>query len=86
MPVSLSPEQRRLRAQTAAFTRWSQEDPRPAMATVRKGWRRRFEEQVDPDRQLSEAERTRRAEAAMKAHMAGLALKSSRARAKRRAS
>jgi len=41
---------------------------------------RRFEGQVDPQRELSDDERLRRAEQAKKAHFAQLALKSSRAR------
>jgi hypothetical protein len=83
--ISLSPEQRVLRARAAAYTRWSQEDPGPAMAGVREGFYRRFELQVDPEGELAEAERRRRAKAALKAHMALLALKSARARAKRAA-
>jgi hypothetical protein len=83
VPLSLSPEQRSLRASTAAFKRWSKEDPKPALAKVREGWWRRFEDEVDPDRKLPEQERHRRAEAAMKGHMARMALASSRARSKR---
>jgi hypothetical protein len=41
---------------------------------------RRFEDEVDPDRKLSEGERIRRAEQARKAHFVQLAFKSSRAR------
>jgi hypothetical protein len=41
---------------------------------------RRFEDQVDPERKLSESERLRRAEQARKAHFVELALRSSRAR------
>jgi hypothetical protein len=47
---------------------------------------RRFEDQVDPERELSEDERLRRAEQARKAHFAHLALKSSRARQRARGS
>ena len=45
--------------------------------------RARFERQVDPDGVLSPEERAKRAHHAMKAHMAGLALRSSRARARK---
>lgn len=83
--MPLSPEQRSLRARTAAHTRWSREDPKPAMAKVRRGWFARFEDQVDPDRALPEDERHRRAQSALQAHMARLALASSRARAKKAA-
>jgi len=44
-----------------------------------------FRDQVDPDRTLPEDERERRAYAALRAHMAKLALASSKARAKRKA-
>lgn len=82
--MSLSPEQRSLRASIAANSRWAQEDPVPAMATVRQGWQRRLEDEVDPGRQLSETERARRVQAALRAHMLRLALASSRARAARK--
>jgi hypothetical protein len=82
MALSLSPEQRRLRAQTAAYERWSKEDPREGTKPARAAYMRRFVYQVDPDRVLPEAERERRAQAALKAHMARMALASSRARAK----
>lgn len=83
VPVSLSPEQRALRASIAANTRWSQEDPKPALAKVREGYRGKWLDQVDPDRVLPEAERNRRADAAMRAHMQRMALKSAKARAQR---
>lgn len=44
----------------------------------------RFDDQVDPDRVLSPAERARRAEAARKLYFARLALKSSLSRAKKK--
>ena len=56
------------------------------MAEVRKGFMRRFEDQVDPGRVLPEHERNRRATAALNAHMSRMALASSKARAKRAAS
>jgi hypothetical protein len=83
--LSLSPEQRRLRAQAAAYERWSKEDPREGTKPARAAYIRRFVDQVDPDRILPEPERERRAQAALKAHMARMALASSRARAKRAA-
>jgi hypothetical protein len=46
----------------------------------------RFEREVDPDASLPESERRRRAEAARKAHMARLALKSAVSRASRKGS
>jgi hypothetical protein len=82
MALSLSPEQRRLRAQTAAYMRWSKEDPREGTKPARAAYMRRFVDQVDPDRTLPELERERRAQAALKGHMARMALASSRARRK----
>jgi hypothetical protein len=81
VPSSLSPEQRRLRAQIAANTRWSREDPRAGTARARAAWYRKFLDQVDPDRSLAPAERDRRVQAAVRAEMQRLALRSSKARA-----
>ena len=50
---------------------------------ARAAFLNKFEDQVDPDRVLPEAERLRRAESARKAHFARLALASARARAKK---
>lgn len=82
----LTPEQRSLQGAIAALTRWAHEDPRPALERTRAGFFARFEREVDPDGVLPPAERDRRATAAMRAHMAQLALASSKARATRRAS
>jgi hypothetical protein len=79
--MSLSPEQRRLRAQIAANSRWSREDPRVGTARARAAWYRRFLDEVDPDRILPPTERERRAQAALRAEMQRLALRSSKARA-----
>ena len=78
MPSGLTPEQRRIRAQIAANTRWSREDPRVGTARARAAWYRRFLDEVDPDRILSPAERERRAQAALRAEMQRLALRSSK--------
>lgn len=85
MPISLSPEQRSMRARIAAHTRWSKNDPVEGTAKARASFLQRFDDAVDPDRVLPEAERVRRAESARKAYMAKLALASSKARAKKRA-
>jgi hypothetical protein len=82
VPSGLTPKERSLRASIAANTRWSREDPRPALAEVRAGFARRFEDKVDPDRSLPADERARRARAAMRAHMQSLSLKSAKARRK----
>jgi hypothetical protein len=59
--MPLSPEQRSLRAKIAANTRWSYEDRVRATQPAREGFLRRFLDQVDPTRELPEAERERRA-------------------------
>jgi hypothetical protein len=85
--MHLTPEQRVLRARIAAHTRWANEDAAGRLANAqraREGFGRRFLDQVDPNRVLPEAERQRRAESAMRAYMAQLALKSSKARGARK--
>jgi hypothetical protein len=74
-----------LRASAAAYTRWSRQDPKPALARVRVGYDLKWINQVDPDRVLPEAERNRRARAAMRAHMQLMALRSAKVRAAKRA-
>ncbi len=83
--MALTTAQRRLRAQIAANTRWSREDPAPTGPRGQAGLLARFEREVDPDNELSPAERSRRAEAARKAHMQRLALRSAKARQSRKA-
>lgn len=77
---SLSPEQRSMRARMAAHAMHSQHDTRQTSANGRASFLRRFLDEVDPDRQLPEAERLRRAEQARKRYFAQLAFRSSRAR------
>lgn len=83
--MSLTPEQRSMRARIAANARWSREDPGPNTARARAGLLASFEREVDPDGILAPAERARRAECARKAHMIRMAFASSRARSARRA-
>jgi hypothetical protein len=79
----MTPEQRTLRARTAAHAQHAQ--GRTNTQPARDAWHKRFLDQVDPDRVLPEAERLKRAEHAKKAHMSRMALASSRARARNRA-
>lgn len=84
LALSLTPSQRTLRASKAAHTRWSREDPAQNAERGQAGLRARFGREVrDAEPGLSEAEYARRAESAFKAHMAGLALASSKARARK---
>jgi hypothetical protein len=81
----MTPAQRKLRAQIAANTRWSRESPAANAARGQAGLLARFEREVDPTGELLAPERARRADAAYRAHMQRLALRSSRARAAHRA-
>jgi hypothetical protein len=81
----LNPEQRRLRAQIAANTRWARQRDRDATALLgQAGLLRRFEAEVDPAGELDPVERARRAEQLRHAHMQRMALASVRARAARK--
>lgn len=82
--TSLSPEQRRLRAQAAAYASHINHDPSERARAGQQGLQTRFAREVDPDSTLEPAERARRAELARKAYMARLSLASSRARAQRK--
>ena len=78
MPTSKTPS---LLHRAAAYDRWKQcPDRTAATAPAREAFYRRFEDEVDPDRKLSEAERTRRAEFARRAFYARIAAKSVAAR------
>ena len=82
----LTPSQRRLRAQVAANTRWANEDGHANAVRGQKGLYAKFEHEAAekyPD--LTPVARAKRAEAAYRAHMARLALASSKARAARKA-
>lgn len=80
----LTPEQRSQRAKAAALSRWANEDPTRQSLVLQRGIRAKFEREVDPNNELTPQERARRADAARKAHMARIALKSSRVRAARK--
>jgi hypothetical protein len=84
--VSLSPEQRRIRASLAAHEMHARHDPREITAGARAGFLGKFIREVDAVTPgLPEAERLRRAEHLMRAHMKRLALASSKARARKAA-
>lgn len=82
--LSLSEQsERSIRARIAALTRWAN-TPNRSTATLaaRDGFLAKFERQVDPDGRLHPVERERRASLARRAHMARLALRSAKARAR----
>lgn len=72
----MTPAERTLRARLAAHTLHAQGKTNTAPA--RAAFLAKFENQVDPDRVLPEAERQKRADHALKAHMAGLRLRRSK--------
>ena len=82
--MSLSPTERSLRARQAAHTLHSKVDSSKHTEAARAAFLQRFEKQVDPDKELPEAERFRRALQAKKAYFTNLAYKSARARSKAR--
>ncbi len=82
MSSPLTPEQRSLRARQAAHTLHSKVDPAAHTAPAREAFLSRFDREVDPDGVLAPEERRRRAKHALQAHMARLALASSRARSR----
>lgn len=82
----MTPEQRSLHARAMAYAQWAKEPDRAARSRLGyDGLLRRFEREVDPDGQLDPAERTRRAMLRHRSHMNMLALRSSIARAARKA-
>lgn len=77
----LTPAERTLRARIAAYESWAMTPDRSARtAPAREAALRRFEDQVDPDRTLPDAERARRAESARRAYFTRLAFASAKAR------
>ena len=85
MGDELTPAQRTLRARLAAHTSWANTSDRTARtAAARKAANDRFARQVDPDGTLPPEERAKRAEHARKAYFTALALRSARARRRRR--
>ena len=85
MPVSISPEERSLRGRIGAYALHSKYDSKEITRAARHAFLNKWEVQVDPEGVLPEPERLKRAENALKAHMARLALKSAQARRARKA-
>lgn len=86
MLLSLSPEQRSIRASLAAHEMHARHDSREITANARAGFLAKFLSEVDGTTPgLPEAERLRRAEHLMRAHMKRLALASSKIRARKEA-
>ena len=71
--------------QIAANSRWSQEDPTAQGILMRAGLEEKFLHEVDPNNELPEPERVRRAGKARQAYYQRLALASAKARRARKA-
>ena len=74
------PETRRLIAKMGAYAQKAKYSAVTITEAARRAFMRTFEDQVDPDRLLSEEERGRRAAAARKARFIGMGLKSAKVR------
>jgi hypothetical protein len=80
MPESIHVQAGRI----GAYESWSRTENRPARtAAARKAMLDKFEQQVDPNNELTQQERAKRAAYARKAYFARLALKSAQARKRR---
>jgi hypothetical protein len=78
---SFNPAERQLIARQAAHQSWANTQNRTARtAPARDAFLARFEDQVDPGRELTPGERAKRATSARKAHFIRLALRSAQAR------
>lgn len=87
--MSLSAAGRQQRARIAGLTRSSRYDGHEVVAKARAAFDERFRREVielaaERGEELTEAEVARRAQAALKAHMARLAFRSAKARSGRR--
>lgn len=69
-----STELRRQRARHAALTRWAAIPPAERSRRAKAAYRRRFENQVDPNRELSPADRAVLVDAAIRAYVARMGL------------
>lgn len=78
--MALTPADRKLAARLAAHSLHAQVDSREHTEPARVAFMARFDDEVDPDRTLPQAERVRRADQAKKAYFTRLALKSAQAR------
>jgi hypothetical protein len=78
-------EAQRTWGRIGGLTAWALNDPETMVGPAHRGFRRRFENLVDPEGRLSEADRQVRADRARRAHMLALAAKSAAVRRSRKA-
>lgn len=83
MAQTLTPGERSLRGKLGAHAMLAKHDVMKTSAAGRAAFEKRFHDEVDPDRELPEAERLRRVEHAKSAYFTRLALKSAQARRKK---
>ena len=79
--MPLTPDERRMRAQIAAASRWAKTDDRKqATAKARSGLRAKFEREADPAGTLAPDKLEYRVQQLMRAHMLRMSLKAKKAR------
>lgn len=84
--MTMTPAERALKGRMGAYLSWANtENPSARTKPGRDAFLARFEREVDPNNELPEAERKRRAEFKRKAHMQSLAAKSAQKRRENRA-
>lgn len=85
MPANrLTPGERKLVGQIGSYESWSRTTDRAARTEpARRAMLDKFEREVDPNNELTPAERAKRAEFARRAYFQRLALKSAQARRRR---
>jgi hypothetical protein len=82
----MTPEQRQMRSKLGAHAKWAATDDRTAATEpARKGFLAKLAREIDPDGVMDPTELARRVENARRAHYQRMALKSSQARARRKA-
>ncbi|MGD0861778.1 MAG: hypothetical protein ABSA21_03340 [Candidatus Limnocylindrales bacterium] len=75
---------RKIYGRIGGLTAWSRLDPEVMVGPAHRGFRARFERLVDAEGQLDPAERAKRIDRALRAHMLTLAAKSAEVRRQRR--
>jgi hypothetical protein len=79
-----SPEDRAMISRIASLRRWAlTNDRRSATAPARRGLREKFADEIDPARALPTAERERRVDQLLRAHMLQMSRKAAQARSRR---
>lgn len=74
----------RIRGRMGGLALAAKRDPAEYTAPARRAFWKKFEDEVDPERKLSESERLRRADAARRLYFQRLALKSAQARQRKK--